>query len=45
LKEMMVDTTNGISLVLELFGDHGRKEEEGEDEEWDREGARRMAGG
>ncbi len=40
----MVDMTNGIPPVMELFGDHGREEEEGKDEEWDGEGAR-MAGG
>ncbi len=40
LGEMTVDMTNGIPPVVELFGDHGREEEEGEDEEWDGEGAR-----
>ncbi len=37
----MVDVTNGIPPVVELFGDHGREEEEGEDEEWDGEGEKR----
>jgi hypothetical protein len=42
---MMVDMTNGIPPVVELFGDHGKEEEEGKDEEWDGEGVRGMASG
>jgi hypothetical protein len=40
-----VNIMNETPLDEELLETKSREEEEGEDEEWDGEGARRMAGG